>query len=221
MTAMLKIASIITITTALFLGGFMSNPVIAADTYTCFADLAAVQTEGVDFRIECQDRSTATVLIAIHGGLIEKGASEVVKAVSDQTGCSYYTFLGIKSSNNSVLHITSSNFDEPIARALVNKSQCTVSIHGAAGAEPVTYIGGLDRETSANIMQNLVTAGFNVRIAPDNMGGTNCSNIANDNTAGKGVQLELSKAQRDDFFTNGQTNDTFDEYVQALSTALE
>lgn len=196
--------------------------VYATDTYINFAALSASEVNGVDYIIESKDISSNTVIMAIHGGKIEKGTTELAKAISSLGSYNYYSFLGIKSADNFSLHITSSNFDEKIARNMAGKSKYTVSIHGAAGTDKVTYLGGLDTALGKQIQKSLIAAGFIVKLAPEGLNGTDVQNIANSNLSGKGVQLEITRALRDSFFTStGAPSTTLNKYATAVNKGMK
>lgn len=200
-----------------------------ADLYANFAELAAAETYGVDYQIRTVSPANATwTSIAIHGGGIEAGSSEIAEAVADGI-MHFYEFDGMKPSGNGDLHITSTNFDEPQAIALVTPSPRTLSFHGYAGTDgvPETAIGGLDEEMTALVSEALTAAGFAVVTAPSEIAGTNPDNICNKNARLAGVQLEMSRAQREAFFTdftrNGRKNEprtqAFYDYVAAVRSA--
>jgi phage replication-related protein YjqB (UPF0714/DUF867 family) len=144
----------------------------------------------------------------------------------------YYSFEGIKSSGNSVLHITSTHFDEPHAIALVGGVARTISWHGASGTTPQTYVGGRDATLRLKVVDQLVAAGFTVAPStPPELNADDPLNITNKNSSGMGVQLELTKAQREQFFKNGQLDrasienpanrtPAFATYVTAVNNAL-
>ncbi|WP_128818031.1 poly-gamma-glutamate hydrolase family protein [Streptomyces sp. S063] len=179
-----------------------------ADLYANYAALAAAETEGVAYSRTAVAPAGATwAAIAIHGGGIEGGSGEIAREVSGAGArMAYYEFAGLKSSGNSDLHITSTNFDEPQAISLVGAVRRCLSFHGYVGTAgvPVTAIGGLDTELVARITASLTTAGFTVTDAPSEIAGTNPNNICNKTATAAGVQLELSRAQRDRFFPDGQ-----------------
>ena len=97
-----------------------------ADTYRNFDDLR--KHEGRFFqnsyKIVAKDRKSKITCIAIHGGNIEPGTSELAEELA-RNEFNLYKFEGLKEKNNSVLHITSSNFDEPKADKLVKNAQKT------------------------------------------------------------------------------------------------
>jgi len=84
-----------------------------ADTYPNFAALARSQRSGIDYRVLVRRAEPAFAVIAPHGGGIEPGTSEIADAIAGEKH-SCYEFEGLKPSGNSVLHITSTHFDEPM-----------------------------------------------------------------------------------------------------------
>lgn len=192
-----------------------------ADVYKNFQQLKAHQDINVDYRISYYDGPSSTAVIAIHGGKIEKGTSELTKEVAKISGSDWYSFEGIKKGNNSVLHITSTRFDEPIGKDLVAKSKKTLSIHGCMRSNKITYVGGRDKQLVAKVKASLKKAGFRVGSGPDRLNGDSKYNICNENAINKGVQLEISTAQRKAFFSGGEKTKTFYRYAEALAEALQ
>jgi phage replication-related protein YjqB (UPF0714/DUF867 family) len=208
-----------------------SAPAQAVDTYANYADLAAHETIGVDYRIRVTNRHTDLVIGTPHGGGIEAGTSELVRAIAgeDETGTDWseYRFEGIKTTGNSALHITSTNFDEPWCLWLITHSTRAVTIHGTSGTGPITYVGGLDVLVRDRVIAGLTAAGFTAQIATGELAGTESANIVNRSMAGAGVQLEITSAQRDSFFgtnTSAQRwntrTATFESYVAAVRSAV-
>lgn len=191
-----------------------------ADVYKNFKQLKAHQDKNVDYKISYYDGPSSTAVIAIHGGQIEVGTSELAKEVAERTGSDWYSFEGIKESNNGILHITSSRFDEPIGKALVAKSKKTLSIHGCKRSSKITYVGGRDKQLVAKVKASLKKAGFKVGSGPDRLNGDSKYNICNENAVKKGVQLEISTAQRNAFFDGGKKTETFYRFAEALADAL-
>lgn len=143
----------------------------------------------------------------------------------------YYEFAGLKSSNNTSLHVTSTNFDEPMGRTLVAGVRRCLSFHGYVGTTgvPETAIGGLDTELVARLTDSLTRAGFLVNTAPSEIAGTDPANICNRTASNAGVQLEMSRALRNSFFPGGQNTkavrdsgartDDFYRYASAVRSA--
>lgn len=176
------------------------------DTYSSYEELAAAEIENVAYeRRTVLNSSIPYTSIAIHGGGIEGGSGEAAKEVAAGL-MDYYEFAGILPSDNARLHVTSTNFDEPICQGLVAASQRTMSFHGYVGDGSATIaLGGLDDVFGAEIQSRLVAAGFNVINAPQEIGGDNPNNICNENAIHAGVQLELSRPLRESFFPGNTT----------------
>ena len=204
-----------------------------ADLYASYTALAAAETEGVSYERRQVPVTGATwCSIAIHGGGIEPGSGEVARAVGAGL-MNHYEFAGIKTSNNSDLHVTSTNFDEPIAQGIVTSSLRCLSFHGYSGTTGLaeTSIGGLDTVTAARVQTALQNAGFRVITAAQEINGSDPANICNKTTLSAGVQVEMSNALRASFFPNGdlsranrdsgQRTSAFNAYVAAVRSVFD
>ncbi|MCZ4098268.1 poly-gamma-glutamate hydrolase family protein [Streptomyces sp. H39-C1] len=196
--------------------------------YNSFAALASAQIEGIDYQRSWRSSPISTLLhLAIHGGGIEQGTSELASAAAGDVH-DFYTFDGTKQANNSDLHLASTSFDDPQALALAKGATHIVSWHGAAGAAPMTNLGGLDYSLRDHIGQSLSQAGFAVQVASEEINGNDATNICNRSGRGMGVQLEISSAQRQAFFLNGDMSranrqnvtEAFTAYVKAVTSAI-
>lgn len=195
-----------------------STTAASVDIYRNFRELRSNTVENVDYEIETTVTDSDVIVIAIHGGKIEKGTTELAYALSSHNNYNYYSYIGLRSKGNSALHITSEKFDEPTASEMVSKSKTTLSIHGCSGSEEFTYIGGLDTELGNKIKESLTKYGFIVLDAPKNMAGISPNNIVNKNMSGFGVQLEISKGLRTQFLSGN--NNKLKSYVLAISEAV-
>jgi phage replication-related protein YjqB (UPF0714/DUF867 family) len=174
------------------------------DTYRNFAELAANHVEGTDFIVSGENLDAAIGITAYHGGGIEIGTTELLRSIrSLHPTWSWYSFEALLSSNNSILHITSTNYDEPRGLTFVKRVNRVVSLHGAAGDTPVTFIGGRDVVMRNFIWEELEARGFTVELADGGIAGIEQDNFINKSISGEGVQLELSTQQRKNFFLNG------------------
>lgn len=200
---------------------------VGDDKYATMTQLMSLTTEGTDWKIETNKVTNANTLVsAIHGGGIEPGSSELAKLTSEISGQNYYSFMGIRSSGNSDLHVTSTRFDEPKLLSMLNVPY-TVAIHGASGSSKIIYLGGADT-SNVNIMRDKLTqAGFNVQVAPSNIDGSSITNVVNKNTRKKGVQLELTTALRQSLFAdnnygrvNREDRSKWSEDMTKLATAI-
>ncbi|MPN35617.1 hypothetical protein SDC9_183115 [bioreactor metagenome] len=171
-----------------------------------------------DHKIETNATDSDIIVIAIHGGKIEKGTTELAYAISSRNNYSYYSYLGSRPEDNLDLHVSSDEFQEATALEMVAKSKMTLSIHGCAGQEEFTYIGGLDTELRDRMKESLTTYGFTVLDAPKHLAGISPNNIVNRNINGSGVQIELSQGLRTQFLSGG--GDQLESYVQAVSEAI-
>ncbi|MEQ4716058.1 poly-gamma-glutamate hydrolase family protein [Nonomuraea sp. B19D2] len=207
-------------------------PASARDVYADYAELSAHEVEGRDYRrVRRVPRGAKVAHIAIHGGAIEAPTSQLADQAAGRRHA-YYSFEGIKATGNSALHITSTHFDEPKALKVVAAVDYTVSWHAAAGADATTYVGGRDKALVRRVTAGLRAAGFPVSASvPEEIGGDSPRNIANRNRRGMGVQLEISRGQRERFFDGGKLNrawiedpanrtKAFYRYVAAVNRAL-
>lgn len=216
-----KASTFVTIFTITFVMCFGSVVYAAGDTYSNFAALSANEVYGVSYKIESKDNASVIAVIAIHGGGIEIGTSQLAKATSDLGSYNFYAFTGLLKTGNSRLHITSDNFDEKTARDMVAKSRLTLSLHGCTGTDKITYLGGLDTALGKQIQKSLTAAGFIVKPAASNLAGTNPMNIANSNLSAKGVQLEMTRGLRDSFLSStSKPSTSLTKYSAALVKAL-
>jgi phage replication-related protein YjqB (UPF0714/DUF867 family) len=238
-----------------------ARPALAAgDTYpsntALYADPAL--SEGVDYarrfqRLAAAEGSGAfpdTAIIALHGGGIEPGTSELCLAIAGYHPASravtgapvydYWMFEGIKASGNSKLHVTSVHCDDPVAVALVAGSRRTVSLHGCSPTEAglssttaAVLVGGLDNGLRAKAVAAYQVAFANTDVqvldaagTPD-LNGDEPGNIVNRNLRGAGLQLELTTPLRDRMFLTNTRKDRgstvlqpFTAFVTATRAAL-
>ena len=184
---------------------------MSEDIYRNFRELPAQKLEGFDYKIDFEDRGTDSVVIGIHGGQIEPGTEEVVRAISG-SDLSYYLFLG----GERTQHITSTRFDEKNCVNLVSKSKNVISIHGKTGSEEFVMLGGLDSDLISKAEPALKEAGFAVLLATDGVGGIESNNICNRGSSGKGLQLELSRGLRDLFVQDPEKMKFFAQIIRGL-----
>lgn len=197
------------------------------DKYTNFEALKKVEKEGVSFHVYIREQENAnTAVIAPHGGGIEPGTSEICRRIAG-TDLSLALFEGIKNKQNSELHITSINFDEPRCLALVQSSHNTIAIHGEKSLDKVVYIGGRDIKLGKLIQSELELAGFQVKNqSKPHLQGKASKNICNRGSSQRGVQLEIARGLRETFFKSltsvGREKPTkkLDVFVNAVRKGL-
>jgi len=154
---------------------------------------------------------TQMIVMAIHGGGIETGTSEIALAAagyhpatlipsSDGYGLhDFWLFEGLLASGNGDLHVTASNYDEPIAKELVKNSVRCISLHGCRDrqAHGAIQLGGLDHELRDIILEELEAVGIAAMITTDPMlDGSLPDNIANKTKSGGCAQLEIGTTDR-------------------------
>ena len=187
------------------------------DVYKNFEELIQYEKEGIDFNIEVDDRGSRYAIIAIHGGGIEPGTTEIARALAGEI-FSFYSFIGTKDteSENEKLHITSSHYDEPRCINLLSKSIKAISIHGKDSGEEFVMVGGLDEEVIKMLKGALAQNSFEVRNAPENVNGNSPDNICNRCASKKGIQLEISRGLRDRFLQNNAELSKFCDTIKSV-----
>lgn len=202
------------------------------DKYTSMTELKNTAIGGKEWTIDMSDINSDTLITAIHGGGIEPGTSEVSRLISQIGHYNWFSFYGLKSSNNNDLHVTSTNYDEYNILSMLRGCYYTVSLHGCSGKDSVVYLGGNDVSLRETIKYYLIENGFRCEMAPQNISGEQKNNITNKNKRGKGVQLELSTTLRKSFFKDNdfkrknredknQWSETMYHFADAIVKGLE
>ena len=170
------------------------------DRYTNFQNLEQSEHQYADYRILWRMGNSGIAIISIHGGEIEPGTTRIADAIAGEEH-SFYSFEGMKKTDNLSLHITSSRFDEPTAMEIVCHSNIIISIHGCAIMESEIHLGGLDVELKNRIRQELQDSGFKTILSADpRFSALNQRNICNLCGRGMGVQMEISRGLRAKMF---------------------
>jgi phage replication-related protein YjqB (UPF0714/DUF867 family) len=186
------------------------------DTYTCYADLANAEREGVDYeKIVLPVAGAQVAVIAPHGGGIEPKSDAIAAAIAG-TDFSYYCFRGCKPKKNGRLHITSQRFDEPQCVTLIADHRWVVAIHGCDDPGESVFLGGLDAELVADLAAAIAEAGISVATTGHAYPGTHTRNICNRGLSAKGVQIELTPA-----FRNGGQVASFVTAVRSVLSARQ
>ncbi|MDW4377895.1 poly-gamma-glutamate hydrolase family protein [Staphylococcus saprophyticus] len=203
-----------------------------ADTYKSMTELIRVHDKTSDYMFEVGYRNSDTLITAIHGGGIEAGTTELALLTSELSNSNYFSFKGLKASGNTQLHVTSTNYDNPLLLTLNQNADKTIAIHGYSDTKSNTFVGGNDKQLVILITQYLKEKGFYVEIAPTRIGATKEDNITNKNKRGVGVQLELSTSLRKALFEgcdfskkNRESRSNWSEamydYANAICKALQ
>lgn len=201
-----------------------------------------------DYTVKSEKGSRDVTVIAIHAGSIELNTGEIAKKIAKDNNWASYTFLGhIKNQackdlapgsttpNFDVLHITSENFNDPVAIEAVRSHKKTVSIHGHSQPHDrgSICVGGRNEAQRKEFITYVKSNSSSFRVydlnpidAPSQTSG-NCSeknlkgksrdNIVNKNSAGKGLQLELNSQMRADLVNPGNE---YKQLQQIFSSAV-
>lgn len=166
------------------------------DRYAAYIELARHQIEGEDYRVTVLRRGSGIAVIAPHGGRIERGTSEVARAIAGED-LDLYLFEGcLPSLNFETLHLTSRHFDEPRALALIAGCHSVLAVHGVADTGERALIGGCDSLLACAIADRLFVRGVRAQVSGHRYPGRDAANVCNRGASGRGVQLELSDRLR-------------------------
>jgi phage replication-related protein YjqB (UPF0714/DUF867 family) len=189
----------------------MSSP------YRSFKELADHELEGQGYQIKMNLRDSPVLVMAPHGGKIEPGTTEIAEAIAGQDH-SFYSFEGLKTDGNGVLHIESHLFDEPRALKAVAKAKVVVTVHGQINRKDVfVMVGGLNAPLCLEIKSQLEASGFQTRSPIEGLMGTDPKNICNKGSSQRGVQLEISRKVRDSLRTD---KDQLQRFADAVRRAI-
>ena len=197
----------------------------AMTAYTCFEELAAHEVCGVDYRIRFRHGPSGIAVMAIHGGGIERGTTEIAEALAADRHA-FYTFSGLKPSGNFRLHLPSHRFDEPQALEIARSAVVVVTLHGCRDLNDRVYIGGRHTRLKARFESALRHAGFPAA-GSLRFQGVHPDNMCNRGSSGMGVQLEISRSLRGSLFLDVSRlmrktpTARFERFVAALGEALE
>ncbi|MEM5774819.1 MAG: poly-gamma-glutamate hydrolase family protein, partial [Anaerolineaceae bacterium] len=151
------------------------------------------------YRIEWGSRVSRVLIHTPHGGGIEPGTSEVVRALAGDN-FSWYCFEGLCSDANRMLHVTSTRFDEPISAGLLRMCETVLAVHGCRTRRKTIFVGGLHRQWVDRFIRDFNQAGFSAERAEMDISGTSPRNLCNRGRLRKGVQIELAEGLRQDLF---------------------
>jgi phage replication-related protein YjqB (UPF0714/DUF867 family) len=173
-----------------------------SDKYASWSELIAENEAGTDFVVRLEPRrGTLWLIAAPHGGGIEPGTTEIARAIAD-SDFSFYSVEGLKRRGNAALHITSRRFNEPTFEESVIDHPRVLAVHGSERRSDVmVWVGGGDTELVARAVQDLSKGGYEAAVdwfTP----GTEPGNLCNRGSSGRGLQLELSRALRSQFFSD-------------------
>ncbi len=189
-----------------------------------------------------------TTIIAPHGGGIEFGTSELclaiagyhpaTLAVTPGTGVTYdyWMFEGLRASDNSELHVTSTHCDDGVAVSLCAGALNALALHGCttsrAGLPDDTaavLVGGRNATLKQHLLDEFASAGLGAIDAAgiDQLNGDEPANIVNRTLLGMGGHLELTGPLRSAMFGDNTrpqrkhtTTQVFWDFAAACRNAL-
>ncbi len=197
------------------------------DKYKNYSDLASHENKGIDYDILFRDLNTRYAIVAPHGGYIEHGTKQISDAIAEEDHA-WYCFAGLQDHCHR-LHITSNNFDEPIAIRIANQVDTVISIHGAYGKEPKVFFGGLDGPLKQTFIDALLSEGFDAsHDSSPTRQGKGLTNICNRGKLKQGVQIEMTQGFRKSLFHkpdydnhHWRPNDRFRLFVRTIRSVLD
>jgi phage replication-related protein YjqB (UPF0714/DUF867 family) len=167
-----------------------------SDAYGSYQELSRRERNGVDYIIQSKRRDSPFLIMAPHGGKIEKYTTDLARDIAGSE-FSFYSFVGNKDSNNRILHLASHNFDEPKAVAAAAQAGVVITIHGQRSeAEELVMLGGLHAELIGRFKRELERSGFLCQEPDGNIHGRDPHNLCNRGRSGMGVQFEISHRLR-------------------------
>ena len=190
------------------------------DYYKSMTELYNDTKEGIDWKKDTRDVGKSVLIVAPHGGNIEQGTSELTKLVANNGDFDYFSFEAIRPSNNTQLHVTSTNYDDATLHDMIQDRTATISIHGAQGEEQLVYLGGYQSPLRDAIQSQLERKGFVVKIPPEYLGGLSNANFINKVEESTGVQLELTTALRKAFFKDGDASTASRKKIENWTTTM-
>jgi phage replication-related protein YjqB (UPF0714/DUF867 family) len=188
---------------------------------------------GRDLRIAFGDGNIARcLLVAPHGGGIEPGTSEILRAVVELGGWAWYEFAGfLRKGNKESLRIASTSFDEPTLLTLLPQTDFVVTFHGAGGtSDQITTLNGSWEAGRAALAAaiNATAAVHGVRAANTAGPSMETADIINRGKRAQGIRLEFSRAARNNLFppdcsreARGRRSPRLDALAQAIHGGLD
>lgn len=159
-----------------------------------FTELSKNYRENTDFYITAKQQNSEVVVLAIHGGDIEKNTSLVASAIA---GDVYNLYLfEVFGADAKKWHITSTKFNEPKALKLAKKSTLGLSMHAKSGKGEQICLGGGNSSAASLFAHNLRKYGFDIEYPCIRLPGVSPKNIVNI-PAQQGVQFEITQSLLD------------------------
>lgn len=98
------------------------------DRYRSCGELAAAHQEGVGFRVHAVHRGSGIAIVAPHGGRIERGTSEIARAIAGEDFDPYLFEACLPARNFEILHLTSHHFDQPRCLSMISGCHAVIAL---------------------------------------------------------------------------------------------
>ncbi len=196
-----------------------------------FKDIQKNYKQGEEYEINKSFKKGAPLIIAIHGGRIEEGTSELLHAVA-QDNFSYYEFKAKAAPDynpqilqSGYLHLTSHRFDDPDLIQLANKSNYCLSLHGypATKAKADFCVGGGNKKLRVKLVSSLTKSFPDLKtceLCCPPYRGLHKNNVVN-LCKQKGIQIEMSPRLRRKLKDNSGKNQLRERLVTVLRDVLK
>lgn len=145
----------------------------------------------MDWARRIRDRPSGTLLLAIHGGRVERRTERIAAAIAGRD-FALYLFLALRRGQQRQLHLPSARFDDPRCLELLAGRDRVVSVHGCGAPGEAVYLGGRDLDLRAELATAFRAAGLLAVEEGHPWPGRRRSNVCNRGATGRGVQLELT-----------------------------
>jgi phage replication-related protein YjqB (UPF0714/DUF867 family) len=183
--------------------------------YHSLSELKTSESES-SWQQTVHDRESWLLVVAPHGGTIEKYTERIAKQIAGPTH-SLFMFEGRRSPGRE-LRVSSHLFRDPALAKLQKKAKVTLSIHGKGDPGIQIFLGGSNEILREDLRTALISRDFNVLDGTGPIAGLHKNNFVN-RTSDQGVQLELCRGLRDKLVETPELERAFIEAIhEALAT---
>lgn len=173
-----------------------------AQKISSYKELSAAKKEGIDFEVKTRSVPGNTLVMAIHGGKLEPGTTELTDAVAGKK-YSFYSFTAL-TDDYVGLHLTSTDFDEPRLAALSQVAEKCLSLHGLGDDEADFCVGGANvqkRKAYVSLLAQKFPKWRSCELCCPPNSGTSKNNVVN-RCKQDGVQIEMGQSLRNELKQN-------------------
>jgi len=108
--------------------------------YRNYTELSQHARADIDFTVEAREGASGILVMAIHGGGIEPGTSELADAIAGSRH-GYYSFRGLMPSDNRILHLTNDPMRSFRFTAAAATFRWSISAAATGNCAPVSETG--------------------------------------------------------------------------------